>query len=162
MLNFETMVRKLLIILIGIGLYSCNDCNDCGSFNTEPLMQLQFLNATDGSPRIVIIDSVNYQSSSISRTLDDTASTFQLPLNMNADMSVVNLVLRDTTDLLTSISGIIEVSYNREFERRSDNFIIVNCFVNDVNVSFQGLELYCNDSINQTCKSDGLTAKISF
>lgn len=125
-------------------------------------MQLQFFNTSDGSPRIIIIDSVNYQSSSMSRNLDDTASTFQLPLNMNADMSVVSLVLRDVTDPSTSINGIIEVSYEREFERRSDNFIIVNCFVNNVEVNFPGLELYCNDSINQTCKSDGLTAKISF
>ena len=156
------MVRKLIILLLAAATFSCNECDDCGSFNTEPLMNLQFYNIADGSSRVVIIDSVNYQSSAISRNLDDTASAFLLPLNMNSDTSVVNLVLRDITDLSTSISGMIEIAYSREYERRSDNFVIVNCYVNDVQVSFTGLELYCNDSINQTCKSDGLTAKISF
>ena len=81
---------------------------------------------------------------------------------MNLDESNIALVFRDTTDLATQLSGTLTVIYEREFFNRSDNYVIVRCFVMTAESSFENFELYCSDSINTTCESDDLTARIYF
>lgn len=154
------MPRSLIILAIALAVSSCNDCQDCVEFTAEPVMNLQFLNEVDDGAKTVIIDSVNFMSTSVSRHLDDTSSVFKLPLNMNADESEFYLVFRDATNDSLTYSGTLNISYERMYERRNDNFVIVNCLVNSVTGNFDNLSLYCADSVEQTCLSYDLTATI--
>jgi hypothetical protein len=140
----------------------CSDCQDCQPFTDEPYINLRFLNIADSSHKIVIVDSINHVSASSSKYFQDTTSLFRLPLNMNLDVSDVALVFRDTTDIDTPLTGDLSIAYEREFFKRDDNYIIVKCFINTVESSFEYFELYCRDSINNTCESNDLTARIYF
>ena len=154
-------MQRLIAFLVLILVFSaCNDCSDCVEFTAEPLMNLQFLNEADDKAKVVIIDSVNNMSTQISRHLSDTSSFFQLPLDMNADQSSIFLEFRDATYDSLSYSGTLNIFYERVYERRNDNFIIVNCFINEITSDFTNLRLYCSDSVEQTCLNNDLVATI--
>ena len=148
----------MMVFLLSIS--GCSDCQDCEPFMGEPYMNLRFLNLADSSYKVVIVDSINNQPASFSRHLQDTTSLFKLPLNMNLDQSIVSLVFRDTTDIENRLSGILDISYERVFEKRDDNYVVVRCFINAAQSSFENFELYCRDSVDITCESNDLTARI--
>lgn len=154
------MFRLGILLFIALGVSSCNDCTNCTPFTTEPYMYVHFLNAADSSNKVVIIDSINHESVASSRYYADTTFSYKLPLDMNLDQSLVELSFRDTTDINTPITGVLDIIYEREFERRTDNYIIVDCFIIEVESSFPIFRLYCSDSTNENCNSIDVTAKI--
>ncbi len=154
------MFRLSIFLLTIIGTYSCSDCTNCTPFTTEPYMNLHFLSAADTSNKVVIIDSINHESVSGSRYYMDTTFFYNLPLDMNLDQSQVLLSFRDTTDMNTSLSGVIDIIYDRQFEKRQDNYLVVDCFVTSIESNFPIFGFSCSDSTYENCKSNYVTAQI--
>ena len=149
----------MFIIAITFGAISCNDCSDCEPFTQEPFLEVRFLNKADSSRRILIIDSVNLVLAQDLRHFNDTTDIFNFPLDMHHDTSVYQIVYRDTSDLQTRLSDKITLIYSREFLRRTDNYIIVECNL-DSFIAFGDFELVCKDTTNIECISNEAYAKI--
>ena len=153
-------MRSIILLLFIIGFNSCNECTNCTPFTTEPYIKLHFLNAADSTNKIVIIDSVNHEAVHDSKFFEDTTYSYRLPLNMNFDESLVALAFRDTSNINIPLTGTLNILYERQFERRDDNYIIVDCFILNIEDNFPIFGLYCNDSTYINCRSNDVTAQI--
>jgi hypothetical protein len=107
----------------------------------------------------MVIDSVNEIPTAGFRHFNDTTWEFKFPLNMHEDVSVFNLVARDTS-YLDSITyyHTIRFNYTREFVRRDDNYIVAECNLVSMETTVIPATLVCKEE--DKCISNN--AKASF
>ena len=139
---------------------SCNDCSNCEPFNQEPYLTIRFLNKADSSQRIIIIDSLNSIYAKDVRQFQDTTYEYKFPLDMHHDTSVFQMVYRDTSDLENYLTNKVTLTYLRQFLRRDDNYIIVECTLDNFYTDFDSEALICKDDSEINCISNEATAKI--
>ena len=144
----------LYITFFAFSLSSCNECTDCEPFNEEPYLKIRFYNQADSSKKVIIIDSVNQDYVSEFRHFQDTTYEFRFALDMHHDTSVYQMVYRDTSNLSTYLTNEIIVTYNREFLRRDDNYIIVECDLDAFTTDLSASILICNDNSTTECISN--------
>jgi hypothetical protein len=149
----------ILYIALAFSAISCDDCKDCEPFTQEPFLEVRFLNKTDSSKRIIIIDSVNQVYGKDLRHFKDTTSIYNFPLDMHHDTSVFQLVYRDTSALQTPLTDSIIIIYSREIIRREDNYFIVECDLDSFK-AFGEATLVCKDTTSSECLSNEAYAKI--
>lgn len=158
-------ILAIVIVLLGFWVVSCNDCNNCEPFTEEPNVLVRFYNFPDTSSadttrRVIIIDSVNLISTESLRHFNDTTHSFKFPLDMNNDISEFKLVYRDTSDLGNYLTNTVTIAYNREFVRRDDNYIVVQCDITNFNSDFTDHNLECKESDNNQCISNDAKASL--
>jgi hypothetical protein len=139
---------------------SCNDCSNCEPFTQEPFLTIRFLNKADSSQRIIIIDSLNSIYAKDVRQFQDTTYEYKFPLDMHHDTSVFQMVYRDTSDLENYLTNKVTLTYLRQFLRRDDNYIIVECTLDNFYTDFGSEVLICKDDSEMNCISNEATAKI--
>ena len=156
------MKGLILLFLIAFVLLagSCSDCSDCQPFNQEPYLTIRFLNQVDSSSRIIIIDSLNNIYAKDARQFQDTTYEYKFPLDMHHDTSVFQMVYRNTSDLKTYLTNKITLTYSRQFYRRNDNYIVVECDLNNFITDFDTDALICKDNFEIECISNEALAKI--
>ena len=148
-----------ILFLLGAMQVSCNDCSNCEPFTEEPFVIVRFYHAADSAKRVIVIDSVNQLPSTGYRHFNDTTWEFRFPLNMQEDFSEFNIVVRDTA-YLDSISykHFMRFSYDRQFVRRDDNYIVLECYLTNLESSINTNSLVCREE--DICTSN--YAKASF
>jgi len=149
----------ILVICWAIAITGCDECTNCEPFREEPFLKVRFLNQVDSSNQDIIIDSVNQIYVKDIRHFKDTTFEFRFPLDMHHDTSVFQLVYRKTTDLTTYINNRIELNYSRDFIRRADNDVIVECDLEDYLTDFNNFQLFCKTT-EIDCISNEAIAKI--
>ena len=137
----------VMMALVSLNI-SCSECTNCDSFAEEPNVIIRFYNLPDTTKRTIIIDSVNLTSSSGLRHFSDTTWEFRFPLDMHNDISSFDLVYRDTAAQDLYLSNNITFSYNRAFIRRDDNYIIVECYLQELITDLTGNKLVCKEEDN--------------
>lgn len=150
----------IFLIIIAFTTSSCDECTTCEPFTEEPFLKVNFFNQVDSSKRVIIIDSVNQVFSQDLRHFQDTTAEYKFPLDMHHDTSIFQMVYRDTSNLTTYLVNEITVIYSRQFLRRDDNYIIVECNLDSFSTDFAEYELICNDTSNIECISNEAVAKI--
>jgi len=153
-------ITAILLVLIIFGSSSCNDCTNCEPFTEEPFLTIRFYNQADSSKKVIIIDSVNQVLSRDLRHFEDTTYEYRFPLDMHHDTSVYQMVYRDTSNLSVYLKNEIRLIYNRKFLRRDDNYVIIECELDDITADFAGIELICKDNAINECISNEAVAKI--
>ena len=148
------------LIVLALGVISCTDCTDCEPFSEEPFLSIRFLNQLDSSKRVIIIDSINQIFAPDLRHFQDTTYEFKFPLDMHHDTSIYQMIYRDTSNLTTYLTNTITLIYSRQFLRRDDNYIIVECNLDSFTSDFAKFELTCKDNSNIECISNEAVAKI--
>jgi len=144
-----------LILLFGLILIinGCSNCSDCEPFAEEPFIKIRFYKIADSTANKVVIDSINHVWAGNFEYFQDTVNTYQLPLNMNEDISKFILSYRYVTDYTSSYSNSMEVNYHRTFLKRTNNTIIVKSDIISVSSDFSNTpNLLCADSL--TCNSN--------
>jgi len=153
------LIAFMLAICWVISLSGCGDCTNCEPFKEEPFLKVRFLNQVDSTNQVIIIDSVNQLYVKDIRHFQDTTFEFKFPLDMHHDTAVYQLVYRKTTDLTTYINNRIELRYARQFIRRDDNYVIVECNLEDYSTDFNSFQLFCKTNEIE-CISNEAIAKI--
>ena len=150
----------ILLLVIAFAASSCNDCTNCEPFTEEPFLQIQFFNLDSATTkRVIIIDSINQVYARDLRHFQDTTYEYKFPIDMHHDTSVYQMVYRDTSDLTTYLNNNITLIYTRQFVRRDDNYVIVQCDLENFTTDFTNSELICKDDSNIECISNEATAK---
>ena len=139
---------------------SCNECSTCEPFKQEPYLTVRFLNKADSSKRIIIIDSLNSIYAKDVRQFQDTTYEYKFPLDMEQDTSVFQMVYRDTSNLNQYLSNKVTLTYLRQYLRRDDNYIIVECNLDNFFTDFDSEELICKENSEEKCISNEAVAKI--
>lgn len=156
-------MKYLFYILSGLMIMnvSCTDCTNCEPFTEEPYVLVRFYYAADSTRRTLVIDSVNQTPAAGLRHFNDTTWEFKFPLNMYDDISTFDIVARDTSHL-DSISYYHRISfdYARQFVRRADNYIIVECNLRSLNTDLTGDILECKEE--ETCISNDAKASLYY
>ena len=150
----------IILFLITMATFSCNECTSCEPFTEEPYLEIRFLNKADSSNLVIVIDSVNQVYAGDLRHFADTTYVFKFPLDMHHDTSVFQIVYRDTTDIDTKLTNEIRLIYRRQFIRRDDNYIIVECNLEELITDFFDAKLNCKDNATIECISNEATANI--
>jgi hypothetical protein len=153
-------VLSLVLAILGIWVTSCNDCTNCEPFTEEPNILVRFYNLPDTTRRIIIIDSVNQVAAAGLRHFSDTTYSFKFPLDMNNDVSEFNLIFRDTANLESYLTNTITVTYSRQFIRRDDNYIVVECDISEFSSDYTGNNLECKETETNQCISNDAKASI--
>jgi hypothetical protein len=141
----------LFLILAVLG---CDDCNNCEPFTEEPNVLVRFYNYADSTNQIIIIDSVNNVDAGTLRHFQDTTYTFRFPLDMTEDISEFRLIYRKASNPDSVIYNQLSISYYRDFVRRDDNDIIVQCDLTGFQSDFREAVLICKDSTAAICISN--------
>lgn len=149
----------MVILLLVIAITSCSDCTNCEPFKEEPFLKIRFLNQSDSSKRRIIIDSVNQKYVKDIRHFMDTTFEYRFPLDMNNDTSVYEMVYREASDPTTYLNNRIELIYSRQFKSRNDNYLVVECYLEDYSSNFNSFQLFCKDNENK-CLSNEAIAKV--
>ena len=150
----------ILLFFIAFCMSSCDDCTNCEPFTEEPYLTIRFLNKADSSKRVIIIYSVNQDLGRELRHFQDTTYEYKFPMDMHHDTAVYQIVYRDTSDLAPYVRNNITLIYDRQFLRRDDNYIVVECNINGFTTDFGEYELICKDTSNIECISNVAIAKI--
>ena len=153
-------LAALFLVTITLLFSSCSDCSDCKPFDHEPYLTIRFLNQVDSSNRIIIIDSLSTIYAKDIRQFQDTTYEYRFPLDMHHDTSVFQMIYRDTSDLKTYLNNKITLTYSRQFFRRDDNYIIVECDLDSLTTDFAIEVLVCKDNSEIECISNEAIAKI--
>jgi len=147
------MQKLAVIIALLLSLNGCNTCTDCEPFAEEPFIKIRFYKIADSTANNVVIDSINHKWAGNFEYFQDTVNTYQLPLNMNKDVSKFIISYRDATDYTTYNTNSMEVSYQRIFFKRTDNTIIVKSEITSVSSDFNNSpNLLCANSLS--CNSN--------
>jgi hypothetical protein len=150
----------LFYLLITFLLSSCADCTSCEPFREEPKLKIRFFNLADKTRKVIIIDSVNQIYGQDVRFFQDTTYEYNFPLDMNRDTSVFLMVYREANNLDSFLTNKISVTYSRRFNRRDDNYILVESDIELLETDFAAAELICKDSTGNECISNEAVAKI--
>lgn len=150
----------ILLFVIAVGINSCNDCKNCAPFTEEPFLKIRFFNQADSTKRVIIIDSVNNLLVQNFRHFQDTTYEYKFPIDTHNDTSLYQMVYRDTSNLSTYLTNNITLIYTRQFIGRDDNYIIVECNLENFTADFAKFELICKDSTNVECISNEAVANI--
>ena len=153
-------IVAIFLIVITFATSSCNECTTCEPFTEDPFLTVRFFNQADSSKRVIIIDSVNQVFGQDLRHFQDTTYEYKFALDMHHDTSFYQMVYRDTSNLTTYLANEIMVIYSRQFRRRDDNYVIVECNLDSFNTDFAEYELICKDTSNIECISNEAVAKI--
>lgn len=153
-------IITIFLLTLIVFASSCNDCTNCKPFKEEPYLNIRFLNKADSSKRIIIIDSLNSIYAKDVRQFQDTTYEFKFPLDMKKDTSVFQIVYRDASDLDNYLTNKVTLTYLRQFLRRDDNYIIVECDLEKIFTDFELEELICKENSEEKCISNEATAKI--
>ena len=149
------MQKLVLFLVVTFVFMQCNTCNDCEPFAEEPYLKIRFYEAADSSSNVVIIDSINHKWAGNFSYYQDTVNTYLLPLNMNNRMSDFVITYRDTTDITTYLTNTLQVKYEIEYLKRTDNNIIIQSFITETSSDFTTKNLLCKDDpLNTTCLSN--------
>ena len=151
-----------LLLFIAIAMIGCDDCNNCEPFTEEPFVVIRFYDMVDSTRQIIVIDSINGLSTEGLRHFQDTTYSYRFPLNMTEDQSSFDLVYRNSTAYETSLKNNITVNYSREYFRRSDNYLVVQCGLTNFLTNFPGATLICKEEENNNCISNDAKANIYF
>ena len=147
-------VVALCFLVIAFSTSSCNDCSNCEPFTEEPFLKIRFFNQVDSSQRVIIIDSVNQLLVHDLRHFQDTTHEYKFPIDMHDDSSVYQMVYRDASNLTNYLTNEIILVYQRQFIRRDDNYVIVECNLESFTADFANFMLICKDSTNIECISN--------
>ena len=150
----------IFLFAIAFGTSSCTECTDCEPFSEEPFLKVRFFNQVDSTNRIIIIDSINQLFVKDFRHFQDTTYEYKFPVDSHRDTSVYQMVYRDTSNLSSYLSNEISLIYSRQFLRRDDNYIIVECNLESFTADFAKFELICKDTTNVECISNEAVANI--
>ena len=153
-------IITIFILTLIVIASSCNDCTTCEPFKQEPYLTVRFLNIADSSKRIIVIDSLNSIYAKDVRQFQDTTYEYKFPLDMKHDTSVFQLVYRDIANLDQYLTNKVTLTYLRKFLRRDDNYIIVECDLDNLSTDFEIEELVCKENTEMKCISDEAVAKI--
>ncbi len=148
----------LFLTFLAFNISSCDECNDCDPFTEEPFLKIRFYNQVDSSKRVIIIDTVNQLNVRDFRHFQDTTYEFKFPLDMHHDTAVYQMVYRDTSNLTTFLTNEITVIYSRQFLRRDDNYIIVECNLDSFTADLASFTLICKDNSTTECISNEAVA----
>lgn len=148
------MQKMAYVLLFLLAFTQCKTCDDCRPIAEEPYIKIRFYNQEDSSRHIVIIDSINHKWAGNYSYYQDTVNTYQLPLNMNEDVSNFVISYRDTTAIETHLTNTLNISYQRTYLKRADNNIIQQNKVTDITSDFEQFSLLCGDSLQLICISN--------
>ena len=157
-------MKKLVVILLFLSGWwvACSDCADCLPFEDEPYVTIRFLNPADSSFHYIIVHTVNGMAASELRHFSDTTYQYKFPLNMHADSSLFALTYSDTASGSPLQNAVITSWYSRQYVRRADNFIVVQCFLDSLATDLGPLYLKCKSNPDSTCISNEATVTIYF
>lgn len=148
------MQKMAFILLFIMAFTQCNTCDDCEPFAEEPFLTIRFSKAIDSTSNVVIIDSINHVWAGSYTSFQDTVNTYQFPLNMQENLSNFVISYRDTADLNTYYTNNLTIAYQRNYLKRTDNNIIVQCDIIEATSDFSSKILLCSDTLNITCISN--------
>lgn len=156
------MVRNSLFIFIFISLFafSCDDCVNCEPFTEEPYLKVLFINSSDSTEKVISIDSVNQFDAKEFRHFSDTTNVFRFPLDMQRDTSSFNLVYHKIDSVVAYQNNTLSIYYDREYVRRGDNYVVVECDINGLDFDFNKAILKCRDSSTVECISNEAFLKV--
>ena len=147
------MQKMAYIILFLLAFTQCNTCDNCKPIAEEPFIKIRFYNKVDSTKHVVIIDSINHKWAGRYSNFQDTVNTYQLPLNMNEDVSNFVISYRDTADIANHLTNTLSITYQRAYLKRTDNNIIQQnrVILSDVTSDFEKFNLLCGDSLQLIC-----------
>ncbi len=129
LLNRKTVffwATALMLLGLTIGLQGCLDCNDCGPTTNEALINARFrASGTSANSRVRIMQVNGIEAADITNIGDTLRNIHRLPLDMNSDTTVLDLVFRTENDttVLDTLTGQVTMAYERVlFENDKDFF----------------------------------------
>ena len=156
------MVRIILFLIISLSVLtiSCNDCLNCEPFTQEPYLRVKFLNSNDSTIKVISIDSVNQMDAKLFRHFSDTTYEFRFPLDMHQDTANFDIVYHKLANEVNYQRNSISIYYERNYIKRNDNYILVECDITESYVDSDQYILVCKDSSNVECLSNESFLKI--
>ncbi|MCF6353359.1 MAG: hypothetical protein L3J06_10145 [Cyclobacteriaceae bacterium] len=108
------------------------------------------------------MDSINHNWAGNYAYYKDTVNTYILPLNMNKDESNFVISYRDTSDINTYFTNTLNVFYEREYSKRTDNNITIQTTIKKISSDFNLKNFLCkSDSTNTTnCLSNDVIYQV--
>ncbi len=158
--KFKSLI-VLMVMMIPVLFFSCEECSDCLSYSNEPYVKLRFFTKIDLLPASVEILEINENLGSDVPGFENIANEFLLPLSMNDDFSNFIITYSNPADSTFYLDS-MDISYARKLESTADDYIGINCYFTTVlEYSFDSLSLECKDTLGN-CKSNEAVINIFF
>jgi len=152
-------ITTLFLVLI---TSSCNECENCDTYDKELYVNLEFYRFKDQTPARVVISEINQLNATNITYFQDTASIYLLPLSMNADLSSVAFMYSPASDYSELFNDTLLISYERSFSVSEKNYVdMIGSFTEVLDFSFDSVSVVCTDTLG-VCYSNETIIKVYF